>query len=392
MPREIYLPIEMDQRLFAPDSGNDQRGHQGPIPPRRVVGLTDGRSESIGGQGGVMQEQSTQREIETNPEAIAEDRFRAAAEQKVAEIAEICCIDGRRKKESVNVPAGDAGIIAVKISTAEDLTGTVFTPEMVQKVVDGDIEQNGGVYLHSDMHAAQKMAHNLAAVEDLPEAVVARAAQVDADQWIVELINDPARVLDEMGVSDTRATQDAVLDLMVKYLGCGHLAQMNSRSGEYDARQGLVGDVVKAIVRAKWAGKNVDIEFLPGDHGELLVAQYTKEGLTSDDTVKVVVPDQDGQPLFPLYPQVAEMRYASGLEGLRAVLAGVQADSSALTESEFVLAATAKAGKQAGLTMPALAKTLQKNGTLPDGIIPVVAVTEHQNGSITAVRGGQFQA
>ncbi|MDQ3098311.1 MAG: hypothetical protein M3Q44_01035 [bacterium] len=338
--------------------------------------------------------ENSEQQSEATTVTIAEDRFTHASEILIRDIKEVSCIDGRKLEPGVNVPGGDAGLIAVEISTAEEITGIEFTPEMTDQFVVAHIKKYGSVYLHSDMHVAERIAADLHASQLVLSDNLRTKLQGDNGAFFVsELIQDPDAVLAGLGTEDIthiEAIKEALLEGMTTHIGCGHLAQMDSRSSEYDTRKGVVGNIIRSIVRARWGDQPVTVDFLLGDHAELLVVVYEQElNLTESGRIRIVSPKQDAKPIFPLYPQIAALRYNQALDIITPLFGNT---TISIDREAFVAAAIAKGDKQAGLTMPALASTLQKNGTLPDGIIPIVSVRESAEGTLSIAAAGSFKA
>jgi hypothetical protein len=157
------------------------------------------------------------------------------------------------------------------------------------------IDALGGFYMHTDHHAMAKAAE---AMRGDPRLAKALADHKDPRDFHRFLRRPPL------------ALRDAVLDHLCESstIGCGHIRLMHELSADYQVRQGLVHDYLRAFFRARWEGAfQAEYESLHGGHGERAVLNTRVGGkIQPFSLIPLVAPSAFGCQMFVNHPQVSE--------------------------------------------------------------------------------------
>jgi rhodanese-related sulfurtransferase len=216
------------------------------------------------------------------------------------------CVDGRDGHAVLGTPGGDAGELLLALGAIAALRPTPLTGADIRVALSRVLDHIGRFYMHTDRHA---LAHLAQVLRD-----DARFTEVPSDEALLAWLRRPPRDLEPALVQ--HLTEPA-------NVGCGHLRLALSDAATYGLDDGLVQQVLTAIVQAWWRGEPVDVVGLEGEHEEQAILSVEVEGVLRPWTqVPMVAPRLGGRQVFVHHPQVTSW--------LREQLAGVLAADRAL--------------------------------------------------------------
>jgi rhodanese-related sulfurtransferase len=203
------------------------------------------------------------------------------------------CVDGRDPHAVVGTPGGDAGELIAALAAAESLGMPPLSRHALEALVDDWIETFGRFYVHTDVHALERLRHAVRSDRRFAEHGIAPA---DASQ-METLVRQPPPGLEE-----------ALLELLVDsdHVGCGHLRAMLESPEEFRVRPGLAEETLRAVFRHLFrAPEEVDWVVLEGEHHEEAVLVVQLDGEVHAYTrVPAIPPSVDGRQTFVFHPQV----------------------------------------------------------------------------------------
>lgn len=203
------------------------------------------------------------------------------------------CVDGREDRAIIGTPGGDAGEFILGLAAVEKVTGQQVSLEHIPALTRAFADTFGGIYLHTDNGALNRLARSMRGDTRLESAV----GQLHTiRQWETFLRRPPY---------DLRA---ALLDHLVEpaHVGCGHLKLAMTSPEAYEVRPAIIQAFFRAFYSALWDGAP-DLEWvvLGGDHKEGAVVNVTLEGdLWPFSLVPMVAPAIGGVQMFVNHPEV----------------------------------------------------------------------------------------
>jgi hypothetical protein len=277
------------------------------------------------------------------------------------------CVDGRDNEPVIGLPGGDMGALILKIVVAEEMrrlqnssTESNFAKDQIKEIYRKYIAKFGKFYFHSDEHA----------VKDLGKALTAK---------YLDQANNPFPAVDLTNVKAVEALirnpkndeqKQALLEQLIKHLGCGHIRLMLENPDQYGIRPEIVEALIEAFFEDMWEnGESAldDYVVLPGDHAEKLVLVVNVENpeeLTADSLVPAVRPlnpentqDDVEDEFFIYHPQVvaAILRLVADImieDDGDEIIPGINKENI----KEFIIKIQALGEKQLGATLGHLAE------------------------------------
>jgi len=203
------------------------------------------------------------------------------------------CVDGREPRASIGTPGGDAGELVLGLAAAEKVGGATLDLGNMGTITQAFADAFGGIYLHTDNHAVNRLVQTLRGDPRLESAVAGRNTIAE---WETFLRRPPIEV------------REALLEHLgdPSHVGCGHLKLALNNPDTYGIRPEIVRHFFRAFYEALWAGAS-DFEWvvLGGDHAEGAVVNVTQEGdLTPFAEVPMVAPSIGGVQMFVNHPEV----------------------------------------------------------------------------------------
>ena len=207
------------------------------------------------------------------------------------------CVDGRGRESIVGTPGGNAGEFILALTSAEEISGQKILLERMDEILGRYLEKTGKFYMHTDDHALIKAG--------LTEDGVRKGAIEDDErkEKLLEILSNPANG------------------------GCGHLRLMAQNPSEYDVRPELVAEVIRAIYRALWEGKDIEFVVLEGGHNEGAVVNIMLDGeeVRAETKIPTISPSVKGVQVFVNHPQATSFMRQEIL-GHMAKITGLELD------------------------------------------------------------------
>ncbi len=203
------------------------------------------------------------------------------------------CVDGREDRAIIGTPGGDAGELMLGLAAVEKVTGARVDIANVGALTRAFADTFGGIYLHTDNHALNRLARSLQADSRLAEKAATLKSIYD---WENFLKRPPLDL------------RDALIEHLIEpvHIGCGHLRLALTNPVGYKLRPELLTAFFRAFYTELWAGPS-DLEWvvLGGDHNEGAVVNVTVEGeLHPFSEVAMIAPSIGGTQMFVNHPQV----------------------------------------------------------------------------------------
>lgn len=214
------------------------------------------------------------------------------------------CVDGRQDMKCITgTPGGDEAELILALRASETVLGTELTEKQILDIVGGFIESKNRFYMHTDLHAAHDLVHDLAKDPDFAQIAESTKALANNHEFgesdYVEFIKNIPEDLREKLLSNYLTNP--------KYIGCGHLKLMLGDVEGYKTRETLVKTAIKAFYGKLWDGNHTILTVLKHDHKEqAVIVVKTEEEINSDTLIPVVTPFAEKQ-VFIYNPQVAQL-------------------------------------------------------------------------------------
>ena len=203
------------------------------------------------------------------------------------------CVDGREDRAIIGTPGGDAGELMLGLAAVEQVTGANVDIAHVAALTRAFADTFGGIYLHTDNHALNRMARSLQADPRLADKAATLKTIYD---WEDFLKRPPLDL------------RNALLEHLIQpaHIGCGHLRLALTNPLGYRLRPELLTSFFRAFYTDMWQGAR-DLEWvvLGGDHNEGAVVNVTMEReLQPFSEVPMIAPSIGGTQMFVNHPQV----------------------------------------------------------------------------------------
>ncbi len=279
------------------------------------------------------------------------------------------CVDGREDRAIIGTPGGDAGEYVLGLTAVEAVTGRSVDVAKVPQLVRAFADTFGGIYLHTDNHALNRLARSLRS-----------DTRLEASVATLHTIEDWERFLRHPRPEDRRALLEHLVQ--PEHVGCGHLKLALTSSEQYRVRPELITSFFEAFYTGLWDGApDLTWVVLGGDHAEGAVVQVTtEEQLRPFSEVPMIAPSIGGVQMFVNHPQVVTYlreQTAHYLTNRVGHLLGIgTAEEAALLEQ-----IPAIGGVQAGATLQALAAGL-----------PVFEAHFGRDGAVNVTEQGHIEA
>jgi len=203
------------------------------------------------------------------------------------------CVDGREDRAIIGTPGGDAGELLLGLAAVEQVTGAYVDVAHVATLTRAFADTFGGIYLHTDNLALNRLARSLQSDKRLAEKA---STLKTIDDWENFLKRPP---------HDLRT---ALLEHLIQpnHVGCGHLRLALTNPSDYKLRPELLTAFFRAFYTELWAGaRDLVWVVLGGDHNEGAVVNVTVEGeLHPFSEVPMIAPSIGGTQMFVNHPQV----------------------------------------------------------------------------------------
>ena len=203
------------------------------------------------------------------------------------------CVDGREDRAIIGTPGGDAGEFLLALAAAEQVGRQPLSLDGMPVLTRAFADTFGGIYLHTDNHALNRLVRSLRADPRVEPAV---AGLRTIDDWEGFLRKPPV---------DLREPLMEHL-LQPEHVGCGHIKLALTRPHVYGIRPQLIGSFFRAFYDGLWTGaRDLHWVVLGGDHSEGAVVNVTLEGeLWPFSNIPMIAPSIGGVQMFVNHPQV----------------------------------------------------------------------------------------
>lgn len=203
------------------------------------------------------------------------------------------CVDGREDRAIIGTPGGDAGEFLLGLAAVEAITGREVDLADVPLLVRAFADTFGGIYMHTDNHALNRLARSLGSDRRLNEAVSSLRTIEDWENFLRHPRSDQ---------------RDALLEHLLQpdHIGCGHLKLALTQPDIYQVRPALISAFFEAFYTALWNdAPDITWVVLGGDHAEGAVVLVTlEESLQPFTEIPMVAPSISGVQMFVNHPQV----------------------------------------------------------------------------------------
>ena len=203
------------------------------------------------------------------------------------------CVDGREDRAIIGTPGGDAGELILGLAAVESVLDQEVPVEHIAGLAQAFADTFGGIYLHTDNHALNRLTRSLRLDARLAHSVDGLQT---IEHWETFLRRPPEPV------------REALLEHLVQpdHIGCGHLKLALTNPDAYQVRPELIRNFFEAFYKGLWNG-SPDLHWvvLGGEHAEGAVVQVTLEGtLQPFSAIPMIAPSIGGVQMFVAHPQV----------------------------------------------------------------------------------------
>ena len=203
------------------------------------------------------------------------------------------CVDGREDRAIIGTPGGDAGELVLGLAAVEKATGQQVDLARMGAITRAFADTFGGIYLHTDNSALNRLARALRGDPRMEGAVTRLETVRDWESFL----RRPPELL-----------RPALLEHLVEpaHVGCGHLKLAMTAPEAYEVRPAIIQEFFRAFYQGLWAGAP-DLEWvvLGGEHREGAVVNVTLEGdLWPFSEIPMLAPSIGGVQMFVNHPQV----------------------------------------------------------------------------------------
>lgn len=203
------------------------------------------------------------------------------------------CVDGREDRAIIGTPGGDAGELILGLAAVESVVGQEVPREHIADLAQAFADTFGGIYLHTDNHALNRLTRSLRSDERLADSV---AGLKTIEDWERFLRRPPEPL------------RSALLEHLVQpdHVGCGHLKLALTHPEAYEVRPALIRYFFDAFYHGLWNGApDLHWVVLGGEHAEGAVVQVTlEETLQPFSAIPMIAPSIGGVQMFVNHPQV----------------------------------------------------------------------------------------
>ena len=256
------------------------------------------------------------------------------------------CVDGREDRAIIGTPGGDAGELVLGLGAAERVMKKEIDVERMPELLRAFADTFGGVYLHTDNGALNRLARALR-TDDRLQPHVARLQTIDDWESFLR--------------SPEEAIRPALLEHLLEpdHVGCGHLKLMVTRPAQYGVRPALPIAFMRAFYTGLWEGAPDHAwVVLGGAHAEGAVVNVTVEGgLGPFSEVPMIAPSIGGVQMFVNHPQVVDYLRDQNARFLARRVNHLLPEEE-LSEETLTAEIKELGGTQAGATLSALAAGL----------------------------------
>lgn len=203
------------------------------------------------------------------------------------------CVDGREDRAIIGTPGGDAGEFLLGLAAVEAITGREVALEDVPELVRAFADTFGGIYMHTDNHALNRLARALGSDRRLKESVATLRTIEDWETFLRHPREDQ---------------REALLEHLLQpdHIGCGHLKLALTQPDVYQIRPALISSFFEAFYTGLWNdAPDMTWVVLGGDHAEGAVVLVTlDEELQPFSEIPMIAPSISGVQMFVNHPQV----------------------------------------------------------------------------------------
>ena len=212
----------------------------------------------------------------------------------LAGLGHCSCVDGRDERGVIGTPGGDAGEFLLSMAALEHVEGATLDDETLARALLVHLDSFGDMYMHTDVHAIEKLLEDLRQDARLKDAV----GGIQTRDELYEFLCNP-----------DDGYREALLEQLVDptHIGCGHIRLMLQHSEDYGIRRELVVSFLRAVWRLWWQGAPELMDtMLPGGHEEAAVLNVRlEEELWDLSLIPLVSPACAGSQSFVNHPDVA---------------------------------------------------------------------------------------
>jgi rhodanese-related sulfurtransferase len=203
------------------------------------------------------------------------------------------CVDGREDRAIIGTPGGDAGELILGLAAVEQLSESTVDPGKVAALARSFADTFGGIYLHTDNHALNRLTRSLGADPRFEDRITNLKT---IDDWEQFLRKPPSEL------------RSPLLEHLVQpnHVGCGHLRLALTHPSAYAVRPQLISAFFTAFYTELWDGaRDLHWVVLGGEHNEGAVVNVTVEDpLRPFSEVPMIAPSIGGTQMFVNHPQV----------------------------------------------------------------------------------------
>lgn len=193
------------------------------------------------------------------------------------------CPDGRRTTPVAGMFGGTTGEVVKDFHALEAASGQHIPDKRIPQAVRAWIAANGGIHLHTDMHAIENAAHKLGMKKEelriLLENISTKQIKVGKQHdRLIEALSDQ------------------------ECLGCGHCNCLchELKGKEYGVRPAIAKSVIRTVIGQYLQGDpRVRYEILEGIHNEKGILVVEGQG----DLIPLIPPHAEGRSFFVIHPR-----------------------------------------------------------------------------------------